>query len=106
MSLDLQAVSKSLLHFSKTLGASTLTTISSADPEDDNDLTANHAVRYIDDFIKAFYIPIPELHAWAASHPDYTTDQILSVARCAADTLGGPTARGDIAALTAKLMDR
>ena len=106
MSLDLQAVSKSLLHFSKTLGASTLTTISSADPEDDNDLTANHAVRYIDDFIKAFYIPIPELHAWAASHPDYTTDQILSVARCAADTLGGPTARGDIAALTAKLIDR
>lgn len=120
MSLDLQAVSKSLIHAASFGRATTGTTeptgtIQTAGTvgttgqrladRDTLQSAANRAIRHIDDYIKAFYVPIPDLGAWAASHPDYSTAQILAVAKCAADSLnpGDRNARDDLAQLAASL---
>ncbi len=104
MSLDLQAVSKLLLKTSPTFGEEA----GNEGEEKENDVAhgfreaANKAIRFIDDYIKAFYIPIKDLHAWSTSHPDYSREHVLALASCAADSLGGPPSiKEDLAKLKA-----
>ncbi len=101
MSLDLQAVAKLLLKISPTFREK----VGQTDKGDDAHEAANKAIRFIDDYIKAFYIPIADLHAWSKSHPDYSREHVLALATCAADSLGGPPRiKEDLANLKA-LMD-
>lgn len=45
-------------------------------------------MRFADDFVKAFYVPIFQLADWAASHPGYTKFQLLNLASCMAESSG------------------
>ena len=92
MSLDLQAIAKLFHKLSPTFGGG-------CNDLPEADEAANKAIRFIDDYIKGFYVPITDLHTWAASHPDYSRAQVLSLAKCAADSIGGPTAKEDLAKL-------
>lgn len=103
MSLDLQAVAKLLLNISPTFGEDG-DEAGEGNEADDAPKAANKAIRFIDDYIKAFYIPIADLHAWSKSHPGYSHEHVLAVANCAADSLGGPpTVKEDLAELRALL---
>ena len=101
MSLDLQAVAKLLLKTSPTFGQEAGEGDVAHNAHEATD-KANKAIRFIDDYIKAFYIPIKDLHAWSTSHPDYSREHVLALASCAADSLGGPpTIKEDLAKLKA-----
>ena len=44
------------------------------------------ALRIVDAYIKAFYLPWgPELRRWAQTHPEYTRPQLLALVSCIAD---------------------
>lgn len=77
MSLDLQAVTKVFQHTS---------------PCDNSSSTQSDAltkaIRYIDDYIKGFYVPVSDLHVWAKAHPSYSESQVLALAGCIADSGG------------------
>jgi hypothetical protein len=49
---------------------------------------SSRAIRYIDDYIKGFYVPLSELHLWAVSHPAYTQSQVMALAACIAESSG------------------
>lgn len=49
---------------------------------------AAETLRLADDYIKAFYVPLPELPNWAAQHPGYTTAQVLALASCIGESSG------------------
>ena len=45
------------------------------------------ALRIVDAYIKAFYLPWgPELQHWCQSHPEYTRPQLLALVACIADS--------------------
>ena len=45
------------------------------------------ALRIVDVYIKAFYLPWgPELRHWAQTHPEYTRPQLLALVTCIADS--------------------
>ena len=77
MSLDLQAVGR-VLHQT------------CPGRMDQNKLNndSSRAIRYIDDYIKGFYVPLSELHSWAESHPAYTQSQVMALAACIAESSG------------------
>lgn len=91
MSLDLQAVSSGLQN------------ISSKTPRDPAAAAmVADAVRIIDNYIKAFYIPWgDELHRWALTHPEYTQSQILMLVTCIAES--NSLKRKDRNALTSQI---
>lgn len=44
------------------------------------------ALRIVDAYIKAFYLPWgPELRRWAQTHPEYTRPQLLALVTCIAE---------------------
>ncbi|KAL4522781.1 hypothetical protein Ndes2526A_g00871 [Nannochloris sp. 'desiccata'] len=45
-------------------------------------------LRKADDYIKAFYVPLPELAAWAELHPGYSDNQVLALAQCIGESSG------------------
>eukprot|EP00890_Picochlorum_soloecismus_P002535 jgi/Picsp_1/3282/NSC_06122-R1_coiled-coil domain-containing protein 132 isoform 1 len=77
MSLDLQAVGR-VLH--QTCPEKMDQTRLSND--------SNRAIRYIDDYIKGFYVPLSELHSWAESHQSYAQSQVMALAACIAESSG------------------
>lgn len=77
MSLDLQAVGR-VLH--QTCPGKMDQAMLSHD--------SSRATRYIDDYIKGFYVPISELHSWAESHQSYTLPQVMALAACIAESSG------------------
>lgn len=82
MSLDLQAVTRILQITSPKVGDH------AAAPTPGAQSRAMNAIRYIDDYIKAFYVPTTEIHQWAATHPGYTKSQVLALAACIAESSG------------------
>ena len=47
------------------------------------------ALRIVDVYIKAYYLPWgPELGHWAATHPEYTRSQTTSLLHCIAEANG------------------
>lgn len=69
-SLDLQAVTKSLMQLKA-----------------DGELVLE-VMREVDDFIKAFYLPLMELPGWAVTHPVYRPHQIFALAACMSESSG------------------
>lgn len=60
------------------------------------------ALRIVDAYIKAFYLPAgPEFRRWAQTHPEYTRPQLLALASCIADA--NSLKRKDKAALVAQV---
>jgi len=45
-------------------------------------------LRKADDYIKAFYVPLPELATWAEQHPGYSNTQVLALAHCIGESSG------------------
>jgi hypothetical protein len=45
-------------------------------------------LRKADDYIKAFYVPLPELATWAEQHPGYSDNQVLALAHCIGESSG------------------
>lgn len=90
MSLDLQAVAKILTKTCPPI-------ISQSDHEAQDMISQPReaAIRFIDDYIKGFYVPIEELHTWATSHESYTHGQIIALARCIQESMK----RGDTSSL-------
>ncbi len=77
MSLDLQAVAKTLM---KTCPVP----IPDSSPEAKELINKPReaAIRLIDDYIKGFYVPLEELHLWAQAHTSYTNTEVLALAKC------------------------
>ena len=77
MSLDLQAVAKTLM---KTCPVP----IPDSSPEAKELINKPReaAIRLIDDYIKGFYVPLDELHLWAQAHTSYTNTEVLALAKC------------------------
>jgi hypothetical protein len=45
-------------------------------------------LRKADDYVKAFYIPLPELATWAEQHPGYSEQQVMALAHCIGESSG------------------
>ena len=69
-SLDLQAVTKTL-------------TLLKSDGE-----SVLEVMREVDDYIKAFYLPLMELPGWAVTHSVYKPHQIFALAACMSESSG------------------
>lgn len=82
MSLDLQAVAKTL---TKTCPAALAHT--SVDAQNMISHPREVAIRYIDDYIKGFYVPLEELHTWSQAHQCYTNAQVMALARCIQESM-------------------
>jgi len=85
MSLDLQAVSKL---FIKTLPSSCNGCGCPESLVKEFNQSRENALRFIDDYIKGFYVPLDDLHTWAKSHPSYTAAQVRALAMCIAESSG------------------
>jgi len=60
------------------------------------------ALRLVDDYIKAFYIPLQDLPTWAAVHSQYSSKQVLALAGCIAES-SGLSKRRDVTAAVARV---
>lgn len=82
MSLDLQAVAKTLI---KTCPVS----MSDSSPQAQELINKPReaSIRLIDNYIKGFYVPLEELHSWALIHTSYTNTQVLALAKCIHDSI-------------------
>ena len=49
---------------------------------------AADSLRLADDYIKAFYVPLPELPIWASQHPHYSAAQVMALASCVGESSG------------------
>lgn len=85
MSLDLQAVSKL---FIKTIPSSCNSIGCPQSVVKEFNQSRDTAIRFIDDYIKGFYVPLDDLHMWAKSHPSYSTAQVRALAMCIAESSG------------------
>ena len=45
-------------------------------------------MRFADDFVKAFYVPMFQLAEWAVAHPGYSKSRLLGLASCMAESSG------------------
>ncbi|KAK9809306.1 hypothetical protein WJX73_003160 [Symbiochloris irregularis] len=87
MSLDLQAIQRGLQQL---------------EPGDGGSEAVVDALRIVDAYIKAFYLPWgPELRHWCQTHPEYTRPQLLALVSCIADS--NNLKRKDRAALLAQI---
>jgi len=59
------------------------------------------ALRLVDDYIKAFYVSLDDLPAWAAVHRQYSSKHVLALAACIAESKG--LRRRELAAAVAKV---
>ena len=87
MSLDLQEISHALVKVVAGGGVNT----NEAHHENrvrDKVERITTALRLVDDYVKAFYVPLPELGQWAEQHPGYTHGQVMALAHCIAERSG------------------
>jgi hypothetical protein len=45
-------------------------------------------LRKADDYVKAFYVPLPELASWAEQHPGYSEAHVMALAHCIGESSG------------------